>query len=274
MQRRVFLTALASLSVIRTHDRKLNRVGIQLYSVRDLAARDFERTLADLASIGYQTVELLDSFGNFNVPPARIREILDRYHLRAPSTHVSTQFITTNFEANLEKAKTIGHDYIMIASFNRTEAATLDDYRRWADRVNAAAITARRHDVWLGFHNHGVDFTPMDGATPYDVFIERTDPTLVRHQLDIGNLASIGRDPFDYIKRYGNRYWLFHFKDIAKLPAEGFAELGKGAVDWKRLLASINQVEQKHVFVEQENYEVSSMEHARRNFAYLSQLEF
>ena len=53
---------------------KLNRVGIQLYSLRDDARVDLERTLADIASIGYKDVELLGSMNNFGMPPARLRE--------------------------------------------------------------------------------------------------------------------------------------------------------------------------------------------------------
>ena len=69
--------------------RRLRRVGLQLYSLRDDARRDLERTIADIASAGYHDVELLGSMNNFGVSPARLRAILDRNDLRAPSTHVA-----------------------------------------------------------------------------------------------------------------------------------------------------------------------------------------
>jgi sugar phosphate isomerase/epimerase len=254
--------------------RRLDRIGIQLYSVRDSAQRTLEGTLDGLADMGYRTVELLDSFGNYGNSPADIRRMLNRSGLRATSTHAAASFITNNFEANLAKAKLLGHEYVIIAGFSGNEATTLDDFRAWADRFNRAGELARKSGIWIGYHNHASDFVMKDGQVPYDVLIEATDPKLVRMQLDVGNLAEAGKDPLDYLKRYGSRYWSFHIKDIAKPPAKGFAELGKGALDFKKILAAIDRIREKQIFVEQENYEVSSMEHARRNFAYLSKLAF
>ena len=54
--------------------RRLRRVGIQLYTLRDDARRDLERTLGDIAAAGYKDVELLSSMNNFGMPPARLRE--------------------------------------------------------------------------------------------------------------------------------------------------------------------------------------------------------
>src|SRR5450830_1627547 len=71
--------------------RRLRRVGIQLYTLRDDARRDLERTLGDIAQAGYKDVELLSSMNNFGMPPARLRAILDRNGLRAPSTHVGRE---------------------------------------------------------------------------------------------------------------------------------------------------------------------------------------
>src|SRR5687768_14219564 len=79
--------------------RRLDRIGIQLYSVRDSAQRTLEGTLDGLADMGYRTVELLDSFGNYGNSPADIRRMLNRSGLRATSTHAAASFITNNFEA-------------------------------------------------------------------------------------------------------------------------------------------------------------------------------
>src|SRR5256886_7779644 len=54
----------------------------------------------------------------------------------------------------------------------------------------------------------------IDGKVPYDVFVERTDPKVVRHQLDVGNMVMGGGDPFAYLQRYRDRYWSFHLKDV------------------------------------------------------------
>lgn len=253
--------------------RRLNRIGLQLYSLRDDARRDLERTIADIAAIGYDDLELLGSLDNFGMPPARLREVLDRNGLRAPSTHVSGNALD-DLDRQLDDALTLGHEYLIVASLPMSGGRSLDAYRRWADRFNEAGARARTRGVWLGFHNHAGDHTPIDGVVPYDLFIERTDASLLRHQLDTGNCAMAGRDPIEYLRRYGSRYWSFHIKDVPQLGASGDTELGAGVIDFPRLIAGIENVEQKHLFVEQETYPGTPLESVRRDYEWLAALEF
>jgi sugar phosphate isomerase/epimerase len=283
MQRRTFLIHLgiaAAASQIGcaatargTGTRRLRRVGIQLYALRDDARRDLERTLADIAAAGYKDVELLGSMNNFDMPPARLRAVLDRNGLRAPSTHVSGNALD-DLDLQLDEAQTLGHQYLIVASLPLGDRPTLDDYRRWADRLNESGRRARARGVWVGFHNHASDLNPIDGVVPYDLLVDRTDASVVRHQLDTGNAAMAGRDPLEYMQRYGNRYWSFHIKDVARLRATNDTELGTGIVDFRRLLAAIDRIDEKHLFVEQETYPGTPLESARRNYAYISTLEF
>ena len=275
--RRTFLAALGVVACAPRATlgatRRLNRVGIQLYSLRDDARRDLERTIADIAAIGYKDVELLGSMSNFGMPPAQLRAVLDRNGLRAPSTHVSGNALD-DLDRQLDDARTLGHDYLIVASLPITGPRTVDDYRRWADRFNESGRRARERGVWIGFHNHANDFTPIDGVVPYDVLMDGTDAAVVRMQLDTGNLAMAGLDPHEYMRRYGPRYWSFHIKDVARLGATHDTELGKGAIDFTRLLASIDRIDEKHLFVEQETYPGAPVESLRRDYQYIAGLEF
>ena len=114
----------------------------------------------------------------------------------------------------------------------------------------------------------------INGTTPYDVFVERTDPSVVALQLDTGNAAVGGKDPLEYMKRYGNRYSLFHIKDAPSLGADHDVELGKGIVDFRRLLGMIDRIDEKHLYVEQESYPGAPLDSVKRDYAYISQLEF
>jgi sugar phosphate isomerase/epimerase len=253
--------------------RKLRRIGLQLYSLRDDARKDLERTIANIASAGYNDVELLGSMKNFDMPPARLRAILDSNSLRAPSTHVGGNALD-DLQHQLDDAQTLGHEYITVASLPIAKPAKLDDYRRWADRLNEAGRIAREHRIWIAFHNHADDFVVIDGEAAYDVFAPRTDPSVVRLQLDTGNLAMAGRDPMDYMKKFGERYWLFHIKDVPRLRSEADTELGKGIIDFRALLRSIDHIDEKHLFVEQETYPGAPLDSVRRDFVYISRLEF
>jgi sugar phosphate isomerase/epimerase len=281
MERRRFVQSLAAAIALPTLPalpaarpaKKLSRIGIQLYTFRDDARKDLERTLADIASVGYTDVEMLGSMRNFDMPPAKIRQVLDRLHLRAPSTHVGAN-ILDDLPRALDEAHTLGHQYLIIASLPGADMKTLDGYRKWADRMNAAGAEARKAGVWVGFHNHQGDFQTIDGKVAYDVFVERTDPSVVRMQLDTGNLAMAGRDPMVYLDKFGSRYWSFHIKDVPKMGATEDVELGKGIIDFKKLLAKIGHLDQKLLFVEQETYPGAVIDSARRDFQYLKTLAF
>lgn len=292
MHRRTFLTSLAvagaaarlgacatassgAASTSAAGGRRLKRVGIQLYTLRDDAKNNLEATLTNIANAGYKDVELLSSMRNFGMPPAQLRQLLDRLGLRAPSTHIGADAFD-NLGALFDEAATLGHQYIVLASLPYGPGkATLDDYRRWADRLNEAGRQARAHNLWMAFHDEAYDFSPLiEGQMPYDILADRTDPSLVRLQLDTGNAAMGGRDPLDLMRKYGSRYYLFHIKDAARLGATTDAELGKGMVDFRQLLAMIPDIDDKFLFVEQETYPGAPIDSVRRDYAYISSLQF
>ena len=277
MDRRTFLTSLGAGAVAAhvgpVSARRLNRVGIQLYSLRDDARRELERTLANIAAIGYKDIELLGSMNNFGMPAARLRAVLDQNGLAAPSTHVSGNALA-DLDRQLDDALTLGHEYLTVASLPIEGERTVDDYRKWADRLNEAGRRARERKVWIAFHNHANDFGSPGGIVLYDVLLEATDPDVVRMQLDTGNTAMAGRDPQHYMNRFGSRYWSFHIKDVPRMNASHDTELGAGAIDFKRLFRSIERIDEKHLFVEQETYPGAPLDSMRRDYEYISKLEF
>ena len=253
--------------------RRLANVGVQLYSLRADARQDLERTIANIAQIGYRSVELLGSMNNFDMPPAQLRALLDRHGLRAPSTHVGGNALN-DLDRQLDVAATLGHEYLTVASLPIQGTRTLDAYRQWADKFNEAGALARRRGVWVAFHNHANDHALIDGVIPYDLFVERTDPAVVRHQLDTGNTAMAGHHPMDYLKKYGARYWSFHIKDVAALRATSDTELGKGMIDFRAFMAAIPDIDRRHLFVEQETYPGAPVDSLRRDFTYITSIEF
>src|SRR5437867_1851789 len=252
--------------------KKLDRIGLETYAVRHAMAENPERTLAAVRAIGYTDVELLWSFNLFGRTPAQVAATLRNEGLRAPSCHMSADTIFVGWERSLETAKLLGHQYLIVPDFEDWTKQTLDDWREWADRFNTAGAVARRAGIWLAFHNEPDHLKPIDGTVPYDLFLERTDPTVVRHQLDVGNLAMGGGDPLAYLARYRDRYWSFHLKDVVKDRSRD-TELGTGTLDFQRLLAGIPDIDRKPCYVEQEGVE-HPLDSARRNYEFLRALDF
>ena len=285
MNRRRFLTTLglaaaapqlacaAGTAASGTGTRRLRRVGIQLYTLRDDARRDLEGTLVNIARIGYKEVELLGSMNNFGMAPNRLRAILDQNGLTAPSTHIDVE-VFNDLDRNIDAGKILGHQYLIVASLPDAEHAGVDDYRRWADRFNEAGARALRSGMRIGFHDEAWDFRTVNGQVLYDVFVQRTDPSVVALQLDTGNAAVGGKDPLEFMEKYGNRYSLFHIKDAPAIGATTDTELGKGVVNFRKLLGMIDRIDEKHLYVEQESYPGTPLDSVRRDYAYISSLQF
>jgi sugar phosphate isomerase/epimerase len=254
---------------------RLNRIGLELYAVRNAMQADPERTLAAVRAIGYSDVELLWSRQNFGRTPQQVRASLDHEGLRAPSAHIAPEIIIAdNWAHSLETAKLLGHDYLIVPSLPDETKLSLDDWRAWADRFNRAGAVARRAGIWLAFHNEPDHMKPVgkDAAIPYDVFVDRLDPSSVRLQLDVGNMLMGGGDPMRYLARYRDRYWSFHLKDVVADRSRD-TELGSGVFDLKRFLAAVPALDRKPCYVEQEG-PADELASARRNFEYARALEF
>ncbi len=279
MRRRKFVQALA-VAAVGTIARprrllakgRLERIGLELYAVRAAMRADPERTLAAVRAIGYTDVELLWSFKNFGRTPQQVRTTLDQEGLRAPSAHMAPETILSDWERSLDTAKLLGHEYLIVPSLSADTKHSLDAWRLWAERFNTAGAAARKAGIWLGFHNEPDHMKPIDGVVPLDLFIERTDPALVRLQLDTGNMTVGGGDPMQYLARHAARFGTFHLKDVAANRTHD-TELGTGIFDLRRFLAAVPGLASKPCFVEQEGPK-DELASARLNHDYLRTLEF
>src|SRR2546425_4043384 len=176
MQRRTFVHALgASLATgpwasrVIGSPRRLNRIGLELYSVRDAMGRDPDGTLAAVRAMGYTDVELLWSFGNFGRTTEQVRAALDHEGLRAPSAHVSPTVVLVGWERSLAIAHRLGHEYLIVPSFTPDTARSLDDWREGAQPVHPAGAPGRPAGNWVAFHQEPGPKNPLHGAVPYSL---------------------------------------------------------------------------------------------------------
>ena len=280
MKRRAFIQTLGAAAAgaggLQLHPRmkiakRLDRIGLELYAVRHEMAKDPEKTLAAIRAIGYTDVELLWSFDNFHRTAAQVADSLKQTGLRAPSAHISPIILFVGWERSLATAKQLGHQYLIVPDFGGT-TKTLDDWREWADRFNSAGAVARKAGIWLAFHNEANHMKAIDGMIPYDVFVDRLDPSVVRLQLDTGNMLIGGGDPMQYLEKYRNRYWTFHLKDVVANRSSD-TRLGQGIFDFKRFLAAVPDLDRKPCYVEDES-PADELAAARSNCQYLQGLDF
>lgn len=251
---------------------QIDRIGLELYAVRKAMRANPEATLEAIAAIGYAEVELLWSFNNFGRSKEQVRDALRKAGLKASSAHMAPETILRDWDMHLDTAAYLGQQYLVAPSLPAEAGKSLDVWKLWAERFNAAGEVARRHGIWLALHNEPNDQKPLQGEVPFDVFVRETDPKYVRIQLDVGNMLMGGGDPMAFLDRNADRCWTFHIKNVVA-DRKRDTELAAGIFDLKAFLARIPKLGNKPCFVEQEG-PVDELASARANFEYLRGLRW
>ena len=231
-----------------------DQIGLELFTVRDLLAKDFVGTLEKVAAIGYKEIEPATGYGNLTAKQFRAQ--LDRLGLKAPSTHSG---VTAGPDAEVEKQladfQIMGTEYVSLseprpagaqqgqrrrggaapaatspaarreqmAQFARASAQprAADDVKKEAARYNQIGKLAQKYGIKLLIHNHTVEFIPCkdSGELPYSILLAETDPSLVVMQMDIGWATVAGQNPIQLFQQHPGRFVLWHVKDAACLKS-------------------------------------------------------
>jgi sugar phosphate isomerase/epimerase len=277
MKRREFVSAVGAIAlagaagVFRTAKDRLDRIGLELYTVRDELARDFEGTLQRVAGLGYREVEFTDYFGR---SVDAVRAAVATAGLSAPSAQVPSSDLKTAYTARIDRAKAIGHTYLVCGWVPSAERRSLSDWRLLITLFDRVGQAAHRAGLQFAYHNHDFEFAPVEGRVPYDLLLEFTDPALVQFELDVYWATKGGRNPVDLLGRWPGRFPLLHLKDMASGRQHEFTELGRGIIDFRRIRAQARDGGVRHFYVEQDEGRVPPFERARVGYDYLRALRF
>jgi sugar phosphate isomerase/epimerase len=245
-------------------------LGIQLYTVRDLLATDFDGTLAALRRIGYREVEFAGLHGH---PPGQVRALLDRLGLRAPGGHVGIPAITDGLDQTIAEARTLGLEYVIVPWIDE-DARTATGYRRIAATFNSAGARLRAAGLTLGYHNHWFEFDPLADSPAtcgYDLLLDGTDPELVVMELDLYWIRKGGKDALHYFRTHPGRFRLVHVKDMG--TDGSMVDVGQGVIPWPTMLPAARQAGVRHFLAEHDN-PPDPLAFARATYAYLRTLRF
>jgi sugar phosphate isomerase/epimerase len=280
VNRRTFAGALTAVAVAgrlgwAASAHRIEKIGLELYTVRDALKQDFDGTLSRVAKIGYKEVETAGYFAdltNLSPVPKKAREILDSLGLAAPATHIPySAVMPENLPHVIEASKIIGHKYIVNPGIDPELRKTADGWKRAAEAFNRAGAETAKSGIQFGYHNHEVEFKPVDGQLPYDILLKECDPTLVKMELDLGWAHEAGTDPLEWFAQYPGRFPLVHVKDF---EADGtMTDVGKGVIDWKAIFEKADLGGIKHYFVEFDNPK-SPFDSIQASYDYLEKFRF
>ncbi len=266
----------------KTH--RIEKVGVQLYTVRDAMKEDFEGSIAKVAKIGYREVEFA---GYFDRTPKQVRAVLDQNGLAAPSVHVDYPSLGEKFPKVVEASAIIGHKYIVCPWIDDELRKQPGGWKRAAETFNKAAEVSKKSGIQFAYHNHDFEFVKVDGKYAYDLLLEQTDVNLVKMEMDLCWMTVAGQDPLKYFKRYPGRFPMVHVKDVKSIPPSEKAdepvalervfpvmtEVGSGSIDWKRIFAHSGEAGIQHYFVEHD-YPKDQFASIGTSYKYLQALRF
>jgi sugar phosphate isomerase/epimerase len=264
VSRRGFLaTAAVSSQIARAASKPA--IGLELYSVRDEFKKDHHTTLQQVAKMGYPGVEFYGPYFDWTVAQAKeIRALIDDLNMVCYSTHNSAKnFEAANIGHMVELNRVLGSKFAIMASAGKI--TELDGWKKVADTLSASLTAMKGSGIDPGFHNHGLEFQPINGTRPMDVLAKNT-PKQVVLQLDVGTCVQVGQDPVAWINANPGRIRSIHLKDWSSDPAKGYKVLfGEGSAPWKQIFAAAEKTGGvEHYLIEQEGSEHPPLDTVRK----------
>jgi sugar phosphate isomerase/epimerase len=238
-------------------------VGLELYSVRNALKDDLMGTVRTVGQMGYQCVEFYAPYYDWTDQQAKdMKKLLDDLNVRCYSTHNSQSYFTADKLKHARDLNLIlGTKYVVMSSSQPKPG--MDGWKEVADQLNSAADQLQPDGLKTGYHNHQLEFTPVDGKRPIEILAKNTKPSVML-QFDIGTCLEAGSDPVAWIRANPGRIRSMHCKDWA--PGKGYEVLfGEGSADWKNIFAAAESVGGiEYYLIEQEGSRFSEFDTAKK----------
>jgi sugar phosphate isomerase/epimerase len=280
--------ATSSLFARNLFNEKIGSIGLQVWSIAKMMQDDTEKALGLLQQNGYSEVELYGPYpfssdadqerwkaitpligfsgsGYFGRTAKEFRDLLSRYKLTTPAMHAGLDTLRAKMAETAAAANELGQKYVGIASIPEEERKTIDDYKRIADDFNTIGENAKKHGIRFYYHNHGYGLKEVNGQVPFDIIVERTDPSLVFFEMDIFWTTAGGADGGNYLEKHPGRFKLMHVKDMKKkvhFSGDGsnpqqwielfpyITDAGQGVLDLKGILSKAKKSGVDHFILE------------------------
>lgn len=264
-------------------------LGIQLYSVRQQLAKDYEGTLVEVGRVGYRVVE---AAGFYQKSAADVKQAMQKAKLRCVSSHHPFADLHQRFDEILSFNKEIGVEYLICSSPgfkeqsassvpDKPRALTLEDWRWNAEQFNRMGEKTAAAGIRFGYHNHTREFVVTDGVVPYLELLKMTDPAKVTMEMDCGWVIVGGAKPVDLLRDYPGRFSLLHVKDFKLAGDVGtdtheprVTELGQGNIDYRPIFQQAAKTQKiRYMFVEQEAFDMPYMQSLKVDADYMRNLK-
>ena len=243
------------------------KIGVQLYTLRDLMQKSVETTLKQVAQVGYGEVEFA---GLFDKSPKTVAKWLTENKLTSPSSHIPLDRLQKDLQGAVDEARTLGNDYIVCPWIDASMRKSADDWHRIGASLNRIGESVKRVGLAFAYHNHDFEFAKQPtGEMGYDILLAECDPQLVKMEMDLYWITKGGQDPLAYFAKWPGRFPLVHVKDMT--GNGDMANVGQGRIDWTRIFAKRREAGIEHFIVERDN-PTSPIADIKVSYDYMSRL--
>jgi sugar phosphate isomerase/epimerase len=198
-------------------------IALQLYSVRHELDADLRGTLQAVAEMGYEGVEFA---GAPKHEAHELKSLLDEYGLVCCGWHTPFALVQDDpLEETIAFNQTLDNPNIIVPGIPEHLRRTRNDWLSIASFFDELADKLAVHGMRTGYHNHHVEFSPLDGELPWDTLFGNTGPGVIM-QLDTGNAIYGGGDVISILERYPGRAGTVHLKPYSTVAGKDDPRLG------------------------------------------------
>jgi sugar phosphate isomerase/epimerase len=213
--------------------------------------------------MGYDGVEFAGYYGR---SANELKQMLDGLGLKVAGTHIGIEtLLGSELEKTVEFNRVIGNKFLIVPGFPESRRNSKAAWQATARLMNEIAVKLKPKGMLTGYHNHSLEFQPMEGELPWDIFFGLTTPDVVM-QYDTGNAMSGGVSAdgvLQFLRKYPGRATTVHVKEFSAKNDK--AIIGEGDTKWKELFSLCETIGGTEWYiVEQESYAFSPVECARR----------
>jgi sugar phosphate isomerase/epimerase len=252
------------------------KIGLQLYSLRDIVAKDPKSVLRKVAAFGYKELESY-SYSDGKIFGLKYKEFTDyakTLGMKVTSGHhgygMSESLksvkgtVVNGWEKAVSDAKESGQEFMVVAYLTVDER---NDYKRLCEALNKAGEMCNKYGIRLNYHNHEFEFEQFEGQVAYQLMLNELDPKLVGMEMDLYWMHFANQNPLDYFAKYPGRFEQWHVKDMDKSDPKLQVDVGTGRIDFKSIFTKAKLAGLKHFYVEQEAYPISSITSVEQGIA-------
>lgn len=247
---------------------------LQLYSLRDDIAKDYQATIAKVGEMGFTSVEAA-GYGDgkfYGKTPAEFKADVEKAGMTVLSSHTAKPLSDKELQSKdfseslkwwdecIDAHKAAGATYIVAPWMDVPK--NLKDLQTYCEYYNEIGKKCKEKGLSFGYHNHAHEFTKIEDKVMYDYMIENTNPDYVFYQMDVYWVVRGGQSPVDYFHKYPGRFTLLHLKDNKELGQSGM--VGFDAIFQNTDVAGV-----KHLIVEVEKYSFEPQESVKRSLEFL-----